>query len=168
MTSIDTAEALGRRFDHIVRARWSLGALHFALGFCSFCLINGALRAEMWDDWWFRPLRFLHLQRVPLFSPPWFILLAALLGPPLVYLASWSRVKDSLLEDTHGATFWLAGGGYVFFLTIVSIASDWLCLWAIQPPLCFSCLIGAYVATLAMLRALAEVIDRITENLVSA
>ena len=164
MTNVDEAKALGRRFNHIVRARQGVFALHVALGTVAFCAVNFAVSAGMQHDWWWRPL-LLHMHRVPIFSPPWFVIVTGLFGPVLVYLASWLKVKDSLLEKRVGAVFWLALSGYGLLATTVSIASDWLCVWTIKPPLCFVCLIGTLGATFATLRLLPKFIERIAAAL---
>ncbi len=116
----------------------------------------------MWDAWWYQPIRLLRLWRLPIFSVPWFVLVSGLFGPPLIYVASWWRIKDSILEDTMGAAFWLIGGTYVTLLIGASICSDVLCLWAIKPPLCVSCLIGSLVASLIVFLSLAKITDGIS------
>jgi hypothetical protein len=135
MPSEDQAQEFGRRFDHIVRARWFLGATHFVLGLVALFAVNLTLQAWEWDDWWYRPMRALHLRWVPPLSIPMIVYYSALLLPPAAYAGSWYLVKDSALEDTDGARFWFGIALYFALTCVTSIASDRLLIYLVQAPL---------------------------------
>ena len=159
MTNEAQALDLGRRFDHIVRARRFLGIAHFIFGLIALFLANAYLMANRWDDWWFAPIRALHLRRMPLLSPPWFIATFVLFLPPLPYVASWRRIRETVLEDLTGARFWIAVISYSLCLFATSALSDWLWIEAISPPLHFWGIVAIALATHIGLRLSSNIVE---------
>jgi hypothetical protein len=157
MTSTDRARELGRAFEHIQRARIVLGVAHIVLCVCTLFVVRWAIDTGKGNDWWYASIRAMHLGRLPLFSLPWILTVGSFVLPPLPYLASWIRIKDSILEQTSGAKYWLSIISYCGGLIMVSVASDLAYVLAIRPPLDLPALIlllmGTFVAFLSLASA---------------
>jgi hypothetical protein len=157
MTSTDRARDLGRAFERIQRARIVLGVAHIVLCVCALFVVRWAIDTGKGHDWWYAPIRAMHLKRLPLFSLPWILTVGSFVLPPLPYLASWIRIKDSILEQTSGAKYWLSLITYSCGLIVVSAASDFAYVLAIRPPLDVlalnAMLIGTFIAFLTLASA---------------
>jgi hypothetical protein len=157
MTSTDRARELGRAFEHIQRARIVLAVAHIVLCVCALFVVRWAIDTGKGNDWWYAPIRTMHLRRLPLFSLPWILTVGSYVLPPLPYLASWVRIKDSILEQTNGAKYWLSILTYCGGLIMLSVASDFAYVLAIRPPLDLFVLnfllIGTFIAFLSLASA---------------
>jgi hypothetical protein len=159
MTSTDRARELGRGFEHIQRARIVLGVAHVVLCICTLFVVRFAMDSGKWNDWWYAPIRAMHLRQLPLFSLPWVLTVGSFVLPPLPYLASWVRIKDSILEQTSGAKYWLSLITYSCGLILVSAASDYAYVSAIRPPLNLLALNAFIIGTFIAFLTLASVVE---------
>jgi hypothetical protein len=159
MTSPDRARELGRAFEHIQRARIVLGVAHIVLCICTMFVVRFAIDTGKVNDWWYAPIRAMHLGRLPLFSLPWVITVGSFVLPPLPYFASWVRIKDSILEQTSGAKYWLSLITYSCGLILVSAASDFAYVLAIRPPLNLLALNALIIGTSIAFLTLASAVE---------
>jgi hypothetical protein len=159
MNSPDRARELGRNVERILRARIGLGIVHVFLGVCALFIVRYAVDTGKSHDWWYAPIRSMHLRRVPIFSLPWLITVGSFVIPPVPYVISWTRIQDSILEQTDGAQYWLSLTTYSCGLIFLSSVSDYLYILAIRPPLNLEAFIGVTVGSVVAFLSLASLVE---------
>jgi uncharacterized membrane-anchored protein YitT (DUF2179 family) len=132
MPSLDQAEELGRRLDHIERTRRALGYYHFGLGLLAIAAVLLTIHSEIFDAWLtsvaahLEPALRANLRR----SADYF----GVLLPAVPYVLSWWRISDSTLETVTGVSFWSGVGAYFLLFGAAAIASDVALVIAVAPP----------------------------------